>query len=157
MTTIRKAHAVRTTDYAFILWGDKFDEEVAIIFATELRHLGICVKIVGLAGLQATGAHGLVMMADLTLGHALPLAHKSICVVVPCGAAILRRREDDPRITEFFQAALANNAQFVVNHTDVIEQTSLKRWSTPTTRFLIYTEGEDLIVLARGMAVSLTV
>ncbi len=155
MTTIRKVHSARTTDYAFILWGEKFDEEVAIIFATELRHLGVCVKIVGLAGLQATGAHGLVMTSDLTLGHALPLADQAICVVVPCSASTLRRGEDDPRITEFFQAALANHAQFVVNHSDVIEQTSLKRWSTPTTRFLIYTEDDDLIALARGIAVSL--
>lgn len=157
MTTMHKVKPAHTAYCAFILWGDKFDEQVATVFATELRRLGVCVKIVGLAGLQAAGAHGLVIAADLTLGHALPLVDKAICVVIPCNAATLRRSEDDPRLTELFKRALVHNAQFVVNHSDVIEQTSLKTLSAPTTRFLIYTDGDDLIALARGMAISLSI
>ena len=154
--TTRKARPIRTTLYAFILWGDRFDEEVTTIFATELRRLGICVKIVGLTGLQAAGIHGLVLSADLTLGQALPLANQAICVVVPCSASVLQRSEDDPRVQQFLREAMTNQAQFVISSGDTIEQTSLKLISTPDTPFLIYKESYELVDLAHKMAVLLS-
>ena len=37
----RKTQPARTAHYTFILWGDNFEEEVATIFATELRRTGV--------------------------------------------------------------------------------------------------------------------
>ncbi len=155
MMTVRKAQPTHRTPYAFILWGDKFEERVATIFATEFREMGICVKIIGLTGLQAAGVNGLILTADLTLGEALPLADKAICVVAPCSAITLHQIEDDPRVPQFFEQALANHAHCIVSHSNVIAQTSLKTWATPTTQFSIYTESNDLIGLAHAIAVSL--
>lgn len=154
--TTRKAQPIRTTLYAFILWGDRFDEEVAAIFATELRRIGICVKIVGLTGLQAAGIHGLVLTADWTLGQALPLANQAICVVVPCSASVLQRSEDDPRVQQFFREAMTNQAHFVISNSDTLEQTSLKLLSTPDTPFLMYKESYEIVELAHRTAVLLS-
>ncbi len=35
-------------NYVFVLWGEQFDELAAVVFVTELRDIGLCVKIVGL-------------------------------------------------------------------------------------------------------------
>jgi hypothetical protein len=148
-------HFARTARYVFILWGNNFAEEVATIFATELRRLGVGVKIVGLSGLQAVGAHGLVISSDLTLSQALPLADKAICIIAPCSAETLQRNEDDPRVPQLFQQALANHAHFVISHSTVISQTSLDRLATPAAKFTVYTESNNLIDLARAIAVSL--
>lgn len=156
MMTTRKAQPTRTPLYAFILWGDRFEEEVASIFATELRRMGIGVKVVGLTGLQASGIHGLVLNADLTLGQALPMANKAICVIIPCSASVLQRSEDDPRVPQFFKEAMANQAQFVISSGDTIEQTSLKLISTPDTQFLMYKESYELVDLAQKTAVLLS-
>lgn len=156
LTTTQKSQPTRTTLYAFILWGERFEEEVATIFATELRRIGICVKIVGLTGLQAAGIHGLVLTADFTLGQALPLANQAMCVVVPCSASVLQRSEDDPRVPQFFREAMANHAQFVISGGETIEQTSLKVISTPDTQFLMYKESYELVDLAHKTAVLLS-
>lgn len=155
-TLTRKAQPVRMANYVFILWGDNFEEEVATIFATELRRTGVGVKIVGLTGLQATGVHGLVIAADLTLGQALPLADKAICVIAPCSAVTLQRSEDDPRLPQFFQRVLANQAHLVVSHSSVLKQTSLNTFVTSTTKVTIYSESESLIDLACATAISLS-
>jgi len=152
----RKTQPARMAHYTFILWGDNFEEEVATIFATELRRTGIGIKIVGLTGLQATGALGVIIASDLTLGQALPLADKAVCVIVPCSAATLQRSEDDPRVSQFFQQAFTNCAHFIVSHISVIAQTSLRLLATPTAQFSIYTESNDLMELARATAVSLS-
>lgn len=154
---MHKSQPVRMANYVFILWGDNFEEEVATIFATELRRTGVGVKIVGLTGLQATGVHGLVIAADLTLGQALPLADKAICVIAPCSAVTLQRSEDDPRLSQFFQQALANQAHFIISHNNVIKQTSLNMSAMSTTKFTIYSESTNLIDLACAVAVSLSV
>lgn len=155
-TLTRKAQPVRMANYVFILWGDNFEEEVATIFATELRRTGVGVKIVGLTGLQATGVHGLVIAADLTLGQALPLADKAICVIAPCSAVTLQRSEDDPRLPQFFQQALANQTHLVVSHNSVIKQTSLNMLVTPTTKVTIYSESKSLLDLACATATFLS-
>ena len=150
-----KLHSSRTTHYAFIFWGDKFEEEVTTIFATELRRAGVCVKLVGLAGLRATGVHGLVISCDLTLSDALPLAKQAICVVLPCSLTTIKRIENDPRIREFFKQAGDNQAHFVIQYTEVMEHLLLQSLSVLGPSFAVYTADPDLIQCAREVARSL--
>jgi hypothetical protein len=88
--------ATRAT--VFVLWGVDFDETIAVLFVTMLREAGLRVKMVGLDGLCAKGAHGLGLLADLTLDQALSLADQALCVVIPCTMQRLQRVRDDPRV-----------------------------------------------------------
>ena len=42
-------------DYIFVLWGNGFDETTATIFITELRRVGLPVKLVGLSQRRSAG------------------------------------------------------------------------------------------------------
>ena len=98
----------------FVLWSHYFEEAPAVLFITELRQAGLCVKVVGLRGAQAPGVHGVVLQPDLTLGQALRLVHRASCVVLPCPAKRITALQNDPRLLEFFQQAAHNAALFVV-------------------------------------------
>jgi len=104
--------------YIFVMWGRNFEEASATIFVTELRQAGLCVKVVGLDGRYTAGEHGLALVPDLTLGQALPLAQRALCVIVPCSGAWCQRLHNDPRIIDFFQRAHGSHAQFVVGSLD---------------------------------------
>ena len=61
-----------TKKYVFVLWGDGFDEATATTFVTELREVGLPVKIVSLTAHQPKGKRGVALVSDLTLDQALP-------------------------------------------------------------------------------------
>ena len=147
-----RSHSAKVSDYVFILWGDKFEEAEAAIFATELRQTGLCVKLIGLAGQRSTGVHGLVLLSDLTLSEALPLAHKAICVVIPCNTATAKRIENDPRILDFFEQANLNRAQFVMKQFDKIAAPFAAKLSIPPQQIITYSEDDELTGFARHMA-----
>ncbi len=131
--------------YVIIIWGDKFDEDVATIFTTEARRVGLCVKVVGVTGVQAAGGNGLIISADLTLSQAMILADNAVCVVVPCSAAVLQRVENDPRLSEFFQRANVNRALFVISGPDAIERSSLQEIDGSLSQYSVYRDYENLI------------
>jgi hypothetical protein len=147
---ITKAH------YMIVLWGEKFDEDVATFFTTEARRVGLCAKVVGLTGAQAAGGNGLVITADLTLSQAMRLADKAICVVVPCSPAILQRIEDDPRVPKFFQQANSNHAMFVVSHPDTIKRSSLKDLQMHSSQISFYSDYQNFIEFVRQTVQSLS-
>lgn len=103
-----------TRDYMFVLWADRFDESAATLFVTEFRIAGLRTKLVSLVSHASAGAHGLALAPDLTLDQALPLAGRAACVVIPGGAAAIRRLGDDPRLRVFLAQAQARGALFVV-------------------------------------------
>ncbi len=137
--------------YFFILWGDRFDEDVATIFTTEARRVGLCVKIVGVNGYQSPGNHGMILTADLTLGQAMQLADKAVAVIVPCSPATLARLEDDPRVVEFFQQARTNRALLVVSHQEAVARSSLYDLPHPPSRISYYKDYPNLIDSARQL------
>jgi hypothetical protein len=104
----------RSQFVVFVLWSHYFEEAPAVLFITELRQAGLCVKVVGLRGAQAPGVHGVVLQPDLTLGQALRLVQRASCVVLPCPAKRIRALQNDPRLLEFFQQAAANGALCVL-------------------------------------------
>lgn len=104
----------RPEGYIFVLWGDKFDEVAAVIFVTELRKAGFLVRLVGLTPPQIKGRHGLGLVPDLMLEQALPKAAQAICVIIPCPAYQVKHFKNDPRVSELFDQAHSNKAQFVI-------------------------------------------
>ena len=102
-------HAI---DHIFVLWGEHFFESAAVIFATIFREAGLCVKLVGVNGMQAAGRNRVLMQADLSVTTALELATRVCAIVVPCTPAALRRLGNDPRIHQLFQQATRNDACF---------------------------------------------
>lgn len=104
----------RPPQYIFVLWGDQFDEAAAVLAITQLREAGHCVKVVGLNGACVKGAHGLGLLADLTLDQALPLADQAIGVVIPCTITGLARVENDPRVGAFLRKVRGYGVRVIV-------------------------------------------
>lgn len=114
----------KSNSYIFVLWGEWFEEAAAAIFVTQLREAGLRVKVVGLTPHRISGSHGLVLVPDLTLDQALPLAAQAACLVIPHSAYGLKQLKNDPRLRDFFGQALANQARLVLaqfNETDLTE------------------------------------
>lgn len=147
-----KSAVKKTTHFAFVLWGERFEEATAAIFATKLRQAGLCVKLVGLAEPRPVGKNGLALCPDVSLTEALALAEKAICIILPCGVATLRRVEADPRIADFFRKAYANGARFVVPKMDVVHKTGLKRLMASDEALSTYEDESNLIVFAESLA-----
>lgn len=140
----------------FILWGDQFEEAVATIFATELRRASLAVKLVGVTGPRAAGYHGIILTADVTLGDALGVAANASAIVIPCHTAILQRVEDDPRLREFFQQAVAHQARLIVRSAEVITRSSLQHLAIAPQQVLLYPASVDLVTFAQSVAYSLS-
>lgn len=136
----------------FVLWGEHFEESVLVTFTTILREAGLHAKVVGLTGVRSTGKYGMVLYADLTLSQALPVAAQAVCVIVPCSAATLKRAENDPRVSDFFQRAAVNEAQFILSHLDAFETSSLHQLGLTRNDLLFYGEALDLVAYARDLA-----
>jgi hypothetical protein len=141
--------------HIFILWGDRFEEAAAVTFATEFRKAGLSVKVVGLHGPRSSGRHGLVLSSDMTLGDALALANKAVCIVIPCSATALRQIENDPRVVDFFRQAQTNQARFVVSDQKVVEKSNLKTLICDQDEVVCYSESGDLAEFVSKIAISL--
>lgn len=134
---------------AFVLWADRFDEALAALFVAELRKAGLRVKLVSLASQPSSGAYGLTLVPDLTLEQALPLVGQASCVVIPCGAAGLKRLKNDPRLQEFLVQAHNADAAFIVHQSGVND---LARCAWPFSSKpepVVYTDGEDALGAVR--------
>lgn len=97
----------------FVLWGKHFDEAAATLFITELRKSGLRVKVVGLDGRQTPGAHGLILVPDVTLSEAQELNDRVACIILPCRPALWNRVLDDPRVEEFLHNAQNSGIQII--------------------------------------------
>jgi len=143
----------KSNDYIFVLWGAGFDEAAAAIFITELRKAGLLVKVVGLHSGQISGANGLALLPDLTLGKALTLAVRVICVVIPYGSPDSNQLRIDPRLGKFFAQTQANKAKFVVKQSDETTIAGLDLF--PKNGVINYPEDESLVEFVRELARSL--
>ncbi len=134
--------------YIFVLWGHRFDEVTATIFVTELRKARHRVKIVSLTQHLISGLYGLALGQDLTLEQALPLAHQTLCLIIPASMPGLKRLDNDPRVRDFFNLAHGNQATFIAGY-DVVQQQLL-----PAARdnVITYPNSEELIWFAREVA-----
>ena len=149
---------IDTKDYIFVLWGEQFEAVSAAIFVTELREIGLRVKLVSFNRTRITGTHGLTLYPDLILEQALPLANKTIAVIIPCGSLGTKPLENDPRLADFFHEAYESSAQFVIGQqlkTSYLADINL----LPPEQDVVITypdDSEDLVVFARQLAISLS-
>jgi 4-methyl-5(b-hydroxyethyl)-thiazole monophosphate biosynthesis len=97
----------------FVLWGTHFDEVIAVFAVIGLRQAGVRVKVVGLSGPYAKGAHGLGLQADWSLDEALAAADQAIGVVIPCTTPTFQGLQVDPRVQEFLRQTQDNGSWFV--------------------------------------------
>lgn len=148
----KSASLEKINNLVFVFWGEYFEEATATIFASKLRQVGLCVKIVGLMGQQACGKNGVALLPDLSLRDALSAAEKAICIVLPCSAATLKHVEADPRVGDLFHQAYANGARFVVSSRDLIEKTGLKKLFANDNYITTYEEEGDLLQYAEELA-----
>lgn len=139
--------------YVFVLWGDRFEEAAAAIFVTELRKAGLLVKLVGLNSRQLSGANGLKLLPDLTLGQALVRARQAICIIIPCTLANFKLLKHDPRLAEFITQTQVNQARFVIRESHEVEAADLDFFLRE--KVSAYPEGEDLLGFVRELAESL--
>jgi len=146
----------KPNNYIFVLWGEQFEETAAVVFVTKLREAGLRVKVVGLSRQQARGAHGLVLVPDLTLEQVLPLAAQTIALIIPCSLRIARRLKNDPRLRELFELFYANKAQIVIGHLNGLKSDNLGLFSLTCRDVTVYPGDENLIPFARELAGSLS-
>ena len=141
----------RSQPIVFVLWSHHFEEAPAVIFVSELRQAGLCVKVVSLQGRPMAGIHGLALVSDMTLGQALPLAGKASCVVMPCTTRQVTQLRSDPRLTDFFQQTAANHALFVIGQDqtgiDDATQHALTAWG----QVIRYPTVETLVLFVREL------
>jgi hypothetical protein len=138
--------------YVFVLWGDGFDEAVAAIFVTQLREVGLPVRVVGLTSRQIHGNRGLALVPDMTLDEALPLADQTSCLIIPSKSRWIEQYKYDPRIRKFLQLANANNAKFVIGKLQDSTQIDLDLPELIKNKLIAYPETEDLVDFARKIA-----
>lgn len=98
----------------FVFWGRNFEETPAVLFTTELRRAGNCVKIVGIDGDSPPGAYGISLKVDLTLSEGLRLAQHASCVILPCSEARLEGLRKDPRVIDFFTTVNEKQAKLLI-------------------------------------------
>jgi len=144
--------ARRPVDHVFVLWGEHFFENTAVIFATMFREAGLCVKLIGIHGLQAAGRNRVSVQADLSVTAALDLAERACSIVMPCSAAALRRMSNDPRIHQLFQQAAGNGACFFIPPELSTTDSSLKALGVPPQLIIQYASEDDLMRFAQQLA-----
>lgn len=146
---------IPTYHQVLVLWGQGFDELAASIFISELRQLGIRVKVVGLNMQQNTGQHGLALVPDLTLDKALRTAKRSCCIIVPATWAALQQFNYDPRLTKLLYIAMNNQALVLVAPPQPPQPANQQKQELrlPTLTLLEYPDVEDLMTFVRKVLI----
>ena len=142
-----------TKKYVFVLWGDGFDEATATTFVTELREVGLPVKIVSLTAHQPKGKRGVALVSDLTLDQALPLAAHARCIIIPADARWENRYSQDPRFSDLCLQANGHQATFVVGKNHPSEKLFLN--PQEYNNILIYPPKKEILAFAQGLAAQL--
>lgn len=141
---------LKSKAYVFVLWSESFDEITATAFVTELREAGLLVKVVGLTPRKKiSGAHGLVLVPDLTLDQALLVAFQAVCVIIPVAPGRSKRLDYDPRLSQFFEQASSNQAQFIISRWHNIEPAGLELPAAVGGEVMIYPDSETIVKFAR--------
>lgn len=136
----------------FVLWGEHFFESAAVIFATMFREAGLCVKLIGVHGLQAAGRNRVSVQADLSVTAALELANRACSIVLPCSQAALRRMSNDPRLHQLIQQAAGNGACFFIPPELPTTDSCLKALGVPPQLMIQYAAEDELIRFVQQLA-----
>lgn len=110
----------------FVLWGDQFEERLAVNLVATLREEGLMTTIVGVTARCCVGRQGITIHPDLTLSDALDYADRINCVVLPCTTAALVSVDTDPRLHRLLRIAVQGKARLLVHQPRTIIETSLR-------------------------------
>ncbi|MEM7535048.1 MAG: hypothetical protein AAF639_22925 [Chloroflexota bacterium] len=100
----------------FILWGEDFEAQMAVTFATQFRKAGISTKIVGLRNRPMKDAHGITLTPDMTVSQAVSSPNPIGCIIAPCHELEFDRIHDDPRLDQLYDKAKQSGAEFVMGN-----------------------------------------
>lgn len=106
MSNIRHSQTV-------VILADGFDELPTIGVLTALRKAGLRSKLVGLRSKPTVGAHGIVLIPDLSLSQLLELRSTILALILPGGGGHLERLRQDPRVNLILQRGADSGAAFV--------------------------------------------
>lgn len=98
---------------AILLLADGFDEAGVGVILTALRQEGLAVSLVGLRARRLNGAHGLVVVPDLSLDRLLEGTAPISALILPGGANHLARLRVDPRVGLLLKRSVAEKAMLV--------------------------------------------
>lgn len=139
-------------DYIFVLLGHNFDERTTTAVVTQLRQAGLLVKVVGLTPGQISGAHGLTLVPDLTLGKALTLASQVIGVIIPSASADCPALRNDPRLAELLERAYLNGAKFVIGPLSHPDRATLALLPVSIDEIIFYPKEQDLTLFVNELS-----
>ena len=139
--------------YVFVLWGEQFDVVAVVIFVTELRKMGLRVKVVGLGLRHLSGTNGLALVPDFSLDEALSLVEQVLCVMVPYPADRCQWFNNDPRLLKLFKQAAANQCRFIVG--PPVKVSTLEIFPATDGGIMTYPEPERLVEFSRRVGRSL--
>ncbi len=88
----------------FVLWAHHLEGSAAAIFVTELRRVGLPVKVVGLHRQPVAGSFGLGLLPDLSLEEAVSLFPRVRCLILPGPLDRLAQLAQHPRLGELLDA-----------------------------------------------------
>ena len=124
----------------FVLWGEGFDESIAITFTAQLRQAGLRVWLVGLHGRMAFGQNRIGLTVDLSVSQALERAQTATSVIVPGHSPLIGLLDNDPRIGQLLEQADRNSAIFVTGNATLCE---LEIFPVPVHRILLCRTAEE--------------
>lgn len=116
---------------AVVLWGNQFDETMAITFLSMLRQGAIDAQLVSVHGRLMAGRCGVTLMADLTLSDVYPMVEQIAAVIVPSHSPYLGALTNDPRVLRFLSRANACGATLT---TGQLSRTDAELLSIPKHR-----------------------
>lgn len=138
--------------YVFVIWGTDFNEAMASVLVSQMRRVGLNVKLVGLSDRLAHGIRGLALVPDMTLEEAIPLATQTKCLIIPATAASSSRLNNDPRITGFIHQVLTICSQIILSDVGLVGHLTHQNDLNP---FMVLSDGDEMIAAVRQIAQSL--
>lgn len=144
-----------TNPYVFLFWSEQFDAEIAVTFVSQLRRIGLNVKIVGNSGLNVTGQYGIHLRPDMLLSDAMTLADQAVCIILPCGTSALKRLQKDPRVTAFMTEAFQHGAYCVAQSDLALAETDFGQFTNNDWQVRFYRSCEQALTCARQVGMVL--
>lgn len=146
----KKTNPMQENQLSFVFWANHLDEFAATAFVTEIRRIGLPVKIVGIHRQVATGSFGMGLTPDLSLEEATPQFHRVCCMIFPGSSERLQAMRQHPRLNELLSSVTSRSRWIVTLDADTRHQTSRR------SNLLTCPTDERIIAFAKWLAQQLS-
>ncbi|MCB0171436.1 MAG: DJ-1/PfpI family protein [Anaerolineae bacterium] len=96
-----------------LLLADGFEETAFTILLVMLREAGLAVLVVGLRTGRVNGAHGLMIVPDISMDRLLEKMPPILAVILPNSVGHLGRLQVDPRVGALLGRSVEESAMLV--------------------------------------------